>query len=272
MKITKILSTVAAAAVATSALAVSAGALLIPQESTNNYVSADNNANYGIMVTSTGEADAPVSTLAADYGIELTDIHGVRFTVTIPEVDSYGNDGNRVFWGSEGAIGGAVVTSLHTDTDKSTYNWPSQGEFWGVIDEDLGLESIDDTKTLKFEKVGDYTYSMTCMFDFDEAITTIEGDHVVQYRIFLQCWDSGMADYEVTECALLDEAGNDLVTLDGKGYPVGGGAGSTGAVVDTDAAVDTGKDSVNTGVEGVAAVAGLAVVAAGAVVLSKKRK
>lgn len=272
MKITKLLSTVAAAAVATSALAVSAGAMLIPQESTNSYVAAEGNANYGIMVTSTGEADAPVSTLAADYGIELTDIGGVRFTVTIPEADSFGNTGNRAFWSAEGALGGGIVTSLHTDADKSTYNWPSQGEFWGVIDEDLGLESLDAAKSLQFEKVGDYTYSVTCMFNFDEAINTIEGDHVVQYRIFLQCWDNGMADYEVTECALLDDAGNDLVTLDGQGYPVGGGAASSDPVVDTDAPVDTGKDSVDTGVEGVAAVAGVAVVAAGAVVLSKKRK
>lgn len=47
---------------------------------------------------------------------------------------------------------------------------------------------------------------------------------------------------------------------------------STGAVVDTDAAVDTGKDAVDTGVEGVAAVAGIAAVAGGALLLSKKRK
>lgn len=273
MKITKLLSTVAAAAVVTSALAVSASANLIPQDGTNSYIAAGA-GNYGIFVTATGEGDAHASTLAADYNIELTDIHGVRFTVTIPETDSMGNDGNRVYW--DGSLGGGVVTSLHSDTDKSTYNWPSQGNFWGVIDEELGLETLDAAQDLQFEKVGDYTYEMTCMFDFDEAINSIEGDHIVQYRIFLQCWDNGMADYVVSESALLDEAGNELVVLDGKGYPVTATTtpvvDTDAPVVDTDAPVETGKDAVDTGVEGVAAVAGVAVVAAGAVVLSKKRK
>ncbi len=59
------------------------------------------------------------------------------------------------------------------------------------------------------------------------------------------------------------------VTFTVSGYPEDA---ASDAVVDTDAPVETGKDAVDTGVEGVAAVAGLAVVAAGAVVLSKKRK
>ncbi len=51
------------------------------------------------------------------------------------------------------------------------------------------------------------------------------------------------------------------------------GVGGSDAAVDTDAPVAGGdKASPDTGVEGVAAVAGLAAVAAGAVVLSKKRK
>lgn len=265
MKITKILSTVAAAAVVTSTLAVSASAMLIPQASTNSYVAAEGNANYGIMVTSTGEADAPVSTLAEDFGIALDDIGGVRFVVQVPEKDSFGADGNRTFW--DGTIGGGIVTSLHSDTDKSTYNWPSQGMFWGVVDEDLGIATSDPAQGLVFEKIGDYTYELVAPFNFDEAVNTIEGDHIVQYRIFFQAWDNGMADYEIIECALLDDAGNDLVTLDGQGYP------KSGAAVDTDAPTAGGdKTSPDTGVEGVAAVAGLAVVAAGAVVLSKKRK
>ncbi len=267
MKITKLLSTVAAAAVVTSALAVSASAALIPQVGTNSYIEAAGSGNYGIFVTATGEGDAHPSALAADYGLELTDIHGVRFTVTIPEVDSLGNEGNRAYW--DGNISGAVITSLHSDTDRNTYNWPTQGTFWGVNDEELGLETLDDTKSIQLEKVGDYTYEFTCMFDFDEAINSIEGDHIVQYRIFYAAWDTGMTEYVISESALLDEAGNELVVLDGKGYPV---TATTTPVVDTDAPVDTGKDAVDTGVEGAAAVAGVAVVAAGAVVLSKKRK
>ena len=282
MKITKILSAVAAAAVATTALASVASANFKPWGSNVNpagYIENSGNGNYGIMVVSTGEADAPVSTLADDFGFALDDIGGASFTVTIPEQDSFGADGNQLWW--DGTIGGGIVTSLHSDTDKATYNWPSQGEFWGVIDEDLGLETLATDKPFQFEKVGDYTYKLTAMFNFDDAVNNIEGDHIVQYRIFMQGWDNGMAEYQVTECALLDDAGNPLVTLTGDGYPVGGaadtGAADTGSVdtgaVDTQAPVTDNKGgSPDTGVEGVAAAAGLAVVAAGAAILSKKRK
>ena len=267
---------------ATSALACVASANFKPWGANVNpdgYIENSGSGNYGIMVVSTGEADAPTSTLAQDFGFDPTDIGGATFTITIPETDSFGAEGNRLWW--DGTIGGGIVTSLHTDVDKSTYNWPSQGEFWGVIDEDLGIETLAADKAFQFEKVGDYTYKLTAMFNFDDALNTIEGDHIVQYRIFMQGWDNGMSEYQVIECALLDDAGNPLVTLTGDGYPVGGApstdvdvedGGDTGAV-DTDAPVSDNKGgSPDTGVEGVAAVAGLAVVAAGAAILSKKRK
>ena len=283
MKITKILSAVAAAAVATAAITSVASANFKPYASTSPYVASEGSGNYGIIVTSTGEADAPVSTLAEDYNIALDDIGGAYFVVTIPETDSYDQDGNRTWW--DGSIGGGIVTSLHSDTDKSTYNWPSQGEFWGVVDEDLGLETRDDTKKYQFEKIGDYTYKLTAMFNFDDAVNSIEGDHIVQYRIFMQGWDNGMAEYQVTECGLLDDNGNTLVALTGDGYPLTDAPAAddtaaddtTAATADAEAPADTtttapSKGSPDTGVEGVAAVAGVAVVAAGAVVLSKKRK
>ncbi len=285
MKITKIFSAVAAAAVAAAAISSAASANFKPYASTSPYVTAEGSGNYGIIVTSTGEADAPVSTLAEDYNIALDDIGGAYFVVTIPETDSYGQDGNRTWW--DGSIGGGIVTSLHSDTDKSTYNWPSQGEFWGVVDEDLGLETRDDTKKYQFEKVGDYTYKLTAMFNFDDAVNSIEGDHIVQYRIFMQGWDNGMAEYQVTECGLLDDAGNTLVALTGDGYPLTDAPAAAddttaddtaAATADAEAPADDtattapSKGSPDTGVEGVAAAAGVAVVAAGAVVLSKKRK
>ncbi len=273
MKIAKILSTVAAVAVATTALAATASANFKPWGSdVNSYVENSGSGNYGIMVISTGEADAPVSTLADDYGFALDDIGGAYFVVTIPETDSFGQDGNRLWW--DGTIGGGIVTSLHSDSDKSTYNWPSQGEFWGVQDDELGLATIATDKPYQFEKIGDYTYKLTAMFNFDEAVNNIEGDHIVQYRIFMQGWDNGMAEYQVIECGLLDDSGAALVKMDGQGYPLDGGPATSAPSTDAPAtdAPATDKTSPDTGVEGVAAVAGLAVVAAGAVVLSKKRK
>ena len=98
-----------------------------------------------------------------------------------------------------------------------------------------------------------------------------------------------MSDIEVVKTELSDANGNVLATFDALGnvtYGAGAAADETPAVDDNTAAdaatVDaeapaattttTEKGSPDTGVEGIAAVAGVAVVAAGAVVLSKKRK
>ena len=96
-----------------------------------------------------------------------------------------------------------------------------------------------------------------------------------------------MSDIEVVETELSDADGNVLATFDALGnvtYGAGAAADetpvadddNTAATVDADAPVvvapSTEKGSPDTGVEGIAAVAGVAVVAAGAVVLSKKRK
>ena len=98
-----------------------------------------------------------------------------------------------------------------------------------------------------------------------------------------------MSDIEVIETELSDSNGNVLATFDALGnvtYGAGAAADETPVVdetpADTAATVDseapatttttTEKGSPDTGVEGIAAVAGVAVVAAGAVVLSKKRK
>lgn len=93
-----------------------------------------------------------------------------------------------------------------------------------------------------------------------------------------------MSDIEVVKTELSDSNGNLLATFDAKGNVTL--AGGAAAPVDDTAADDTASDatdagastttpskgSPDTGVEGVAAVAGVAIVAAGAVVLSKKRK
>ncbi len=287
MNLRKVIACVAVAAVATSALAVTASAKWIPGDVDTSYIDKTGNGNFGIFPYSTGEADCPKSTLAEDYGFELDEIGGVTVTITVPETGTLGNADNREVWADPdwGAISGGIVTSLHSDTDKSTYNWPSQGEYWGVLDEDLGLETLDPEKAYQWEKVGDYTYKLTAMFNFDEALSSIEGDHIVQYRIFVCAWDdASYAEYEVTECGLLNDAGEALVTMDGRGnvtaskYGFQSGSdngdaegGDTGAG-DVDGETDGGKDSPDTGIEEVAVVAGLAIVAAGAIAISRKRK
>ena len=94
-----------------------------------------------------------------------------------------------------------------------------------------------------------------------------------------------MLDMTVTDLTCYDAAGNVIISFDGAGYVDSDNAASsddTAAADDTAATVDseapaattttTEKGSPDTGVEGIAAAAGVAAVAAGAVLLSKKRK
>ena len=282
MKITKILSAAAAAVVAVSAVAVSASADFRPVTGGAEYCLADGTGNYGICLFSDGANKDNVPAMSVD--IDLSKVTHVAFTFdVIDDAD------NRDWW--DGMGGGAIVVSAHSDKTNedadlyNKYNWATAGNFWGVIDEDLGLETRDDTQGILAEKVGDYTYKIEA--DVINPVANGDIGNLSLYRIFMQAWSFTMSDIEVIETELSDANGNVLATFDALGnvtYGAGAAADetpvaaddNTTATVDADAPVvvapSTEKGSPDTGVEGIAAVAGVAVVAAGAVVLSKKRK
>ncbi|MBE6889493.1 MAG: hypothetical protein E7485_05725 [Ruminococcaceae bacterium] len=279
MKITKILSAVAAASIATTALVATASAVDIKSTGNDNNYFTDK-GNIGIFPFSIGTKDeaengmdVPKGNLAADCGFELEDVAGFSFTITIPEVDSMGLEGNREMF--TGLIGGQAIVSLRSVADSRTHNWTPVGEYWGVIDDDLGIATLDDTKAFAFEKVGDYTYELTAEFDTTQMFEDV-GDDIIDNRIFMQVWGDDLCSVEFVEGSLLDADGNVLVTVDNTGAITDTGAGADAGDGDsagsTDGATGEDKNSADTGVEGVAAVAGVAVLAAGAAILSKKRK
>ncbi len=279
MKIAKILSIAAAAAVAVSAVAVTASADFRPITGGAEYLLADGSGNYGICLFSNGENKDGVPAMSVD--IDLSQVTHVAFTFqVIDDAD------NRDWW--DGMGGGAIVVSAHSDKTSedadlyNKYNWATAGQFWGVVDEDLGLETIDTTQTIQAVKVGDYQYKIEA--DVINPVANGDIGELSLYRIFMQAWSFTMSDIEVIETELSDSNGNVLATFDAMGNVTYGGTQSAPVVDETpdaDAtdATDAGaatttpdKGSPDTGVEGVAAVAGVAIVAAGAVVLSKKRK
>ncbi len=262
MKIARILSAAAAVAV-TSAMAVSVSADYIVPESHTSYILQDNSSNFGFAVYATGEGDCPKSTLNTDANFDINDVAYASVIIEIPEEE-------REWWSDEtNQFSGAFIYSIHTDTDKSTKNWMTAGEWWGINDEEIGVvtQDAENPKPVVAETLGDYTYKLTCAIP--NELDQVEGN-LVQYRIFVSAWDAGNAMYKVKEATLSDASGNVLVTLDGTGEIIS--APNAGAASDTTTGTDTGKGSPDTGIEGVAAVAGLGVVAAGAVLLSRKRK
>ena len=275
MKITKILSAVAAAAVATAAVSATAGATLTIPTGINTGLSA----TTGMwMVALYNSPDETTGNPGIDYGIDLTSIASISVTVTPSDPD---------WW--DGTFGGGIITSCGpASATPADHNWPSN-EYWGVLDEDLGLETLAADKPVQFVKTGDLTYTGTVTLDDSNCIydvTSIDGGYA---QVGIQEWGATMLDMTVTDLTCYDAAGNVIISFDGAGYVDSDNAAqapaaddNTAATVDAEAPADTTapadtaatteKGSPDTGVEGIAAAAGVAVVAAGAVLLSKKRK
>ena len=285
MKLRKIMAGVVATALAASTLAVAASAACLTKvEGTESTLSTGTGMWLLQLYNKGNEAEGkPETKLDIDY----SKIAALTFTFQVNEED-------KELW--DGTIGGSVVFScngeklgVQNDEDPAKaalfdkYNWPSC-EFWGVLDEELlgpvgEGSTYDDTKPGKVEKVGDYTYAVTN----DQLVNPITAGDASSIedmgcmQVGLQEWGSGIAAVTVTKLDVKDASGNVLVSFDEKGVPTIGGASTpadTTATADTTAPTtgDSTKPNTNTGVESVAVVAGIAVLATGAVIVAKKRK
>ena len=257
MKLRKLISGVAAAAVATAALATAAGAELALVDSTRIFFSGT--GNWMPVIYSDGTFDAADKDVI-DYGLDLTQIASVEVTFQATDPDWF-----------EGATGGAIVLSSKSEAN-ADHNWNGKS-FWGVVDEDLGIATQDATQAVCLEKIGDYTYK--AVMPVDDTNCVYEDAQLCQ--IAVQEWGSDMSPMAVTSMVVKDGSGNTMISFDANGNAtVGGGSSASAddaaAAGDVDASTDSSKGSPDTGVADVAAVAGLAVVAAGAFIVAKKRK
>lgn len=295
MKLRKIMTGIVASSLALSTLAVAASASSLKKVTEADGKSAGlSSGNDSWLVQVYNEGNEAEGKPATNYDIDYSKVTGARFTVTIPEKDADGADGNREFW--DGATGGGVVLSINggdiqNGTDAwDTYNWPSK-EYWGVTDDALELatdpnkdDDASNDKELSYEKIGDYTYQLTAN-GFDNPIAKGDAKTIGCMQVALQEWGQSIATIEVVKCEVLDAEGNVLIAFDGLGNVVDGGnsapatdapatdAPATDApATDAPTTGDSTKPSTNTGVESVAVVAGIAVLATGAVIVAKKRK
>ena len=256
MKITKILSTVAAAAVVAGSMAATASAeLAVSANPASNL-----NSTSGMWMIKTYCPEEGI-----DTGIDMTQAGSIVFTITAQDT--------TFFMGMTG--GGVVVSCGPTSVTPADHNWV-QKQYWGVTDEAIELYTQDAASELQATKVGDYTYELVCPIDDTNCVyEEVYQDEKGYVQLALSEWGQDLSAIEVVSFEILDKNGASMAKFDGDGNAVTADApvaDTETPVVDTEAPVETGKDAVDTGVEGVAAVAGVAVVAAGAVVLSKKRK
>ncbi len=273
MKLSKIFAGIAASAITASALTASASALIAFPPAEESHPGAATAGSYLVQVFNVGSPEEGKP--ATDYGIDVTTIARVEVTFEVAEGES------RDWF--EGGCGGSVVVSSngdqYTDEEYNKLNWPSR-EWWGVSDPDLGLETLAADKVCVTEKVGDYTYKVAA--DIEPDMRPLAKAGCVQ--IGLQEWGDPMNDYKVIDLSIFNDAGEKLISFDWYGNPTLGGAAAAPSAPAEDATTeapaagdvagttDSSKGSPDTGVEDVAVVAGLAIVAAGAVLVSKKRK
>lgn len=308
MKLRKLISGVAAVAVAAASFATAASATLavVPQD--GHFRSGT--GMWMPILYSDGTKDTSEKD-ATDYGIDLYNIGSVVVTMKSSAPEYF-----------EGSFGGGIILS----TAGTSHNWNSK-EYWGVIDEDKEIDTLNADAPVQFKKIGDNLYEGVMLVDDSNCVPANEDVHLVQLAI--QEWGQEMDDMVVVSCVVKDKAGNEMISFDANGkasLPLLDGSAAPAeeetpaeteapadeapaeeedaadedaapaddedadtddtapveeekpakedkpAAGNVDAATDSSKGSPDTGVADVAVVAGLAIVAAGAVVVSKKRK
>lgn len=258
MKITKILAAAAVASLATGIVAATASAYTgylsfqtAPYSFRNSYDDATWGVDSGyydsVIVWSDDSLDDPSQKIP-----EYADLFDW-------DINAYVFDGG--------------FTDVTIDGD-GTYTVSSDAFVWGVDGADAFnfVQVCVDVPFAAFDPNNNPTAFVTSATVYVDGVaqTTLENPPVEgdDDRLTINC-----ANIWNTECpaytgAFPTESIAVEFTIEGLG------AGSSDAVVDTGASSDAAGDkaSPDTGVEGVAAVAGLAVVAGGALLLSKKRK
>ncbi len=218
-----------------------------------------------------------------DNGIDWTQVKSV-------EVQFHVVEGTEEEWDAENCMGGAIVVSSNANGD-SSHNWPAK-EFYGVNDEDLEFTAAPE-KELQANKVSAYTYQIVC--PVDDTNSVVPNAQMVQIAVqdyanavWWQCAIEYMAVKDASGNALFVWTGAaPRADYTGAAAPTAASAPAAAeetapaAAEDTapatvtgnvDAATDSSKGSPDTGIADVAAVAGIAVLAAGAFVVAKKRK
>ncbi len=306
MRFKKAAAAVAATLIAASAAAVSASAELIVVDNVKGDNGLDifmsDKGSWMPIGYSNGEKDGTTKDVV-DYGVDWSKAATIE---VIFKVDDENSDYDIEEW--DGSFGGAIVLSSQAPGN-TTHNWNAKA-FWGVDETDeLEFNTIDDSRDIILETLGNYTYKAVC--PIDDTNSVVEGASLVQ--ICIQDW-SGVTWWamKVDSMTVKDASGAALISWDSNGKcslsPVkadssvdstideimegyenleegmlGTAAPDSSAAEtatttaaptagDTTAATNSSKGSPNTGIADVAAIAGIAVVAGGAVVLSKKRK
>lgn len=195
MKLRKVLSSVVAGAIAVSAMAISASATLKVMPQDGHFFSGT--GSWMPLLYSDGTVDVADGKEATDYGLDLSAIGSIEVTLTPDDPEWF-----------DGSFGGGIILS----SAKTDHNWNSKN-FWGVVDEELEIDSLDTSAPVQFVKVGPYTYKGVATVDDSNNVP--EGTHLVQLAV--QEWGQNMCDMVIVSVVVKDKDGNEMIAFDGNG-------------------------------------------------------
>ncbi|MBP3854491.1 MAG: hypothetical protein IK990_02605 [Ruminiclostridium sp.] len=264
-----------AAAALTAATAVSAGAALVVSENPNPALTS----SAGMWMEKIYVPEQGI-----DFGIDPRELGSIKFTITPESPEDF-----------EGGTGGAVILSSGP-TISVDHNWP-QANFWGVYDEEHEIYARDpenDPNPIQVQTEGDYIYSLTLNVDETNNVQDdAYNDPSIYVQVALSEWGNEIfSDMRVLSLELFDKSGSLLAKFDGDGNLIDGSAAQSAPAAeaapaeeaasgaapapaqagDVQAAAASSKGSPNTGIGDVAVIAGIAVAAAGALIITAKRK
>ena len=223
------------AAASASVVAVSAMAVVASAVDIADYFTGNNEGCTLYIATDDGSAN-----LVADTDLDITTIYGARAHVTFDAADV----ADEAVW-----LGGGIGTNSPTNSWRQV-EWGRSGK----------------------EITPDFENNTITWLDTEPLFTTEDA----YAHIWLQDWGTKKASYDSIE--LLDKDGN-VISVGGDAAPAEESKPEESTPEESkpeeskaDENTGAAANNVDPGVEGVAAVIGVAAVAAGALVVAKKRK
>ena len=268
MKMKKILAGVAASALAVKAMAASASAVNIA-----DYFEKNAEGNHGAalyLIANDGKAQ-----WAVDAGVDITTVYGVKFYVTFDAADV----ADEATW-----LGGAVVANSNStgwkqvewgrvdkeiiaDLENGTVTWQNGAPIFAADDEYAQLWLVDwSTKKLSVDNIEVLDKDGNVITGNDAAETTEAETEAVTEAETEAATEAETEAATEAETEAATEAETEAAS---EAAPAETTAAPNGDTTNTPA---TDKGNADTGIEGVAVVAAIAVLAGGAVVIAKKRK
>ena len=278
MKLRRMIAATAAATVAATAVAATASANFA-----NFYTDGTDNQQFACLASNDWH------TVTLENAADLDDVAGFKLTLSIENYKDYKSDKADGFW-----FGGAIGANSPSTSWKSLASWGHEGGtedvIWEEIDKGVwtvtynaGAPVFAASDAYAFFWIQDYSelkdayeYKMVDLVLIDANGNDVSADDAAVDAPAVD--DEPVVDepvveeseeivVEETEEIVVEETEDIAVEETVEDEPV-----ADEPVVDTEAPTTGDKQSPDTGVEGIAAVAGIVALAGAAVVASRKRK